>query len=129
FLVLLSYAEPNESERLAKKFPAFNVVVTAHGADEPPREAKEVEGTQTMLIEVGHKGMFAVVLGLYGDKREPVRYQRVPIDSRFANAPEMHALMVGYQDQLKALGWKELGVRAAVHPRSSKPGDARGQFV
>ena len=35
YLVLLSYADPKESERLAKKFPDFNVVVTARGADEP----------------------------------------------------------------------------------------------
>ncbi len=117
FLVLLSYASPEESEKLAKQFPEFNAVVTAGGADEPPYEPETVKNSETLLIEVGHKGMYAIVLGLFDDKQTPLRYQRVPLDHRFKDSAEMDELMVNYQDQLKELGWEGLGLRPANHPR------------
>ena len=45
-LVLLAYAEPDEAKDLARRFPEFDWVVTAHGADEPPNEPTKIEGTQ-----------------------------------------------------------------------------------
>jgi hypothetical protein len=114
--VLLCYAGIDETEELAKAFPLFQVVVMAHGADEPPHESKKISGTETLLIEVGHKGMYAITLGLYDDKRTPLRFQRVPLDHRFADSPEMDELMVNYQEELKELGWNGLGLRSAPHP-------------
>lgn len=113
--VLLAYAPPEETMELAKAFPLFNIAVMAHGADEPPHELKKIPGTETILIEVGHKGMYAITLGFYGDKNAPVRYQRVPLDHRFADAAEMDELMVAYQEELKELGWSGLGLRPAPH--------------
>ncbi len=121
-LVLLAYAKPEESRALAEKFPEFDVVVTAHGAAEPPHEAQRVGGDGAQFIEVGHKGMYAIVLGLYDDEQAPVRYQRVPLDHRFADSPEMDELMVSYQDQLKELGWQGLGLRRVEHPRGKFAG-------
>ena len=129
YRILLSYAEPEESIQLAKRFPEFQAVVTAHGPDEPPREPRKIEGTDSWLIEVGHKGMFAIVLGFYDGAPEPIRYQRVPIDSRFPNAPEMKALLTTYEDQLRDLGWNGLGVQAALNPRAKEPGDAEGKYL
>lgn len=117
FLILLSYASPEESEELAKQFPEFQAVVTAGGADEPPYEPETVKNSETLLVEVGHKGMYAIVLGLFDDEQTPLRYQRVPLDHRFKDAAEMDELMVNYQDQLKELGWEGLGLRPANHPR------------
>ncbi|HET6884318.1 MAG TPA: multiheme c-type cytochrome [Pirellulales bacterium] len=114
--VLLSYADIEETTALAKAFPLFQVVLMAHGADEPPHESKKVSGTNTLLVEVAHKGMYAITLGFYDDKSEPVRYQRVPLDHRFADSPEMDELMVNYQEELKELGWNGLGLRTAPHP-------------
>lgn len=113
--VLLAYAPPEETIKLAKDFPLFNVAVMAHGADEPPHELKKVPGTDTILVEVGHKGMYAITLGFYADKSNPVRYQRVPLDHRFADAEEMDELMVAYQAELEQLGWSGLGLRPAPH--------------
>ena len=113
--VLLAYATIEETTELAKAFPLFNIAVMAHGADEPPHEAKKIKGTDTLLIEVAHKGMYAITLGFYDDKRLP-RYQRVPLDHRFADSAEMDKLMVDYQEELKELGWAGLGLRAAPHP-------------
>lgn len=122
YLVLLAYASLDETEQLAREFPAFDAVVTSGGAYEPPYEPEQAEGAESLLIEVGHKGMYAIVLGLYSDDETPVRYQRVPLDSRFKDSPEMDALMVDYQDQLKQLGWEGLGLKPANHPRGKFAG-------
>jgi hypothetical protein len=111
----LSNASRAESESLAKKFPQFQIVVSAGGADEPPAEASLVPDTKTRLIEVGHKGMYAIVLGLYEDPQQ-IRYQRVPLDSRFGDSKRMIKVMSNYQDQLKQLGLEGLGLKPQKHP-------------
>ncbi|HWB13185.1 MAG TPA: multiheme c-type cytochrome [Pirellulales bacterium] len=117
--VLLAHATLEETTELAKAYPLFDIAVMAHGADEPPHELKKIPGTKTTLIEVGHKGMYAITLGIYEDK--PVRFQRVPLDHRFADAAEIDELVVGYQDELEQLSWQGLGLRPAPH--------AQGKFV
>ncbi|HEX3659330.1 MAG TPA: multiheme c-type cytochrome [Pirellulales bacterium] len=126
--ILLAYAPPAESVQLARRFPQFDVVVTAGGADQPPREPRRIEHG-AMLIELGHKGMYAIALGLYPDAKHPIRYQRVPLDSRFPDAPEMKALMVAYQQQLRTLGWDGLGLRPTLNPRGTNADDPAGHFV
>lgn len=125
FLVLLAYASKEESIALARQFPEFAVVVTAGGPQEPPSHAEEIaKGTQ--LIEVGEKGMYAVVLGIYDDPQQPIRYQRVPLDSRFAQSPEMHLLMDAYQQQVKSEVYAKLIERAPPdHPQLQ----VAGRFV
>jgi len=126
YLVLLAHAKKNESIALAKMFPAFHVVVTSDGFAEPPN-AKEMVG-KTLLIQVGQKGMDAVVLGLFDDKdkspRYSTRYEVVPLDSRFATAPKMKLLMAQYQENLKDVGFAGLGLNAVPHPLKEN-----GRFV
>ena len=124
-LILLAHATMDESIELAKQFPDLDLVITAGGPPEPPAKAKSIPGTKTLLIEVGQKGENAVVLGLYDDPGERFRYQRVPLDSRFAASREMKLLMTNYQDQLKAEGFAGLGLRPVPHPRK----DVLGKFV
>jgi hypothetical protein len=125
YLVLLANATKDEALSLAKQFPEFNAVVTSDSQPEPPDKKQYVPGTKTLYIEVGHKGMDAIVLGLYDDPREPVRYQSVPLDSRFKASPEMKALMAAYQDQLKALGFAGLGLR----PVPNSQIQTNGKFI
>jgi len=119
-LFLLAHATLEESEELARKFPAFQFVVTAGGAPEPPVESPRQVGGRNYLIEVGEKGMHVIVLGFYSgtDGRLQMRYQRVPLDSRFGLASEMKALMKAYQDQLQTLGLAGLGIKPAPNPRA-----------
>jgi hypothetical protein len=124
-LVLLAHATMDESAALGKKFPDFDVVVTAGGAAEPPAQPTLVNGKKTRLIEVGEKGMNAIVLAWFDDTEQPVRYQRVILDSRFPNSDEMKQLMVVYQEQLKDLGLQGLGIREVSHPTK----DINGRFV
>jgi hypothetical protein len=127
--ILLANATLEESRELAKAFPQFDIVVSAGGADEPPPQAAKVEGSKALMIEVGHKAMYAIVLGFYDDPKRPVRYQRVALDSRFPDSPEMKSLMTTYQSQLEALGWSGLGLRPARHPQSQPDDPLAGQFV
>jgi hypothetical protein len=124
-IVLLAHAEPEESKQLARRFRDFNWVITAHGAEEPPIEAARIEGTDAHLIEVGHKGMYVTVIGLYrnndGNRESnapspPFRYQRVPLDHRFGDAAEIDAMHHEYQKRLQTLGWEGLGLKPTLHP-------------
>jgi hypothetical protein len=127
--VLLAHATKEECVELARKFPEFSLVVTAEDIDEPKAQPDTIEGTKTKLIEVGHKGMYVVVAGFFDDPHEPVRFQRVALDSRFPDTAEMKQLMVTYQDQLQQLGWDGLGIRSMPHPRSRQAGELGGTFV
>ncbi|TWT33535.1 hypothetical protein KOR34_33670 [Posidoniimonas corsicana] len=115
--VLLVHGYPDEAAELAKHFPAFNWVVAGLGSDVPTIEARQVEGAKARLIEVGHKGMYAVAIGLYKDPNAAARYQSVPMDHRFEDSDQMQQMLVEYQDELKTMTLKGLGIRAVAHPR------------
>lgn len=115
-LVLLSFADPDETKALAREFPMFNFVVTAGGAEVPPEQPPKIEGTQSYLIEVGDKGMYAIVLGLYKNGQPSLRCQRVPLDSRFKDSPEMQKVLVDYQHDLETYGLDGLGLKPTAHP-------------
>ncbi len=114
--VLLAHTSIDESIRLAQAFPYFDVVVTAGGADEPPYQADPIPETDSILVQVGGKGMHVSVVGYFGDDDERLRYQRVPLDARFEDSREMMTLLASYQEQLKALGLEGLEVRPIPHP-------------
>ncbi len=119
--VLLVHGDSDEARQLAKLYPQFNLVATTGGAEEPPNRADDIEGTTNHLIEVGHKGMYVAVVGLYDDPASLMRYQRVPLDARFGDSPEMQAMMVEYQKELELLGFEGLGIMGVKH--------SAGQFV
>jgi hypothetical protein len=120
-LVLLAEATKDESIALAKTFPQFQVVVSAGGAEVPPKQPIVIEGTETRLIELGAKGMYAIVLGLYGGQgNDSIRYQRVPLDVRFGDSARMKRVLASYQDQLKEIGFEGLGILQVGHPEGGK---------
>lgn len=127
--VLLSYASPEQTRALAAAFPQFDVVVTAGGAEEPPREPEQLPGQETLLVEVGHKGMYAAVVAWYDDPDQPWRYQRVPLDSRFPDAPEMKTLLAQYQEELRLTGLETLVGSGVVHPRRQEGFELSGLFA
>jgi hypothetical protein len=113
--ILLSWASPEETKSLAARFPRFDIVVTAGGADEPPAELPVLPGG-ARLIELGHKGMFAVAVAFFDDSARPLRSQRVPLDARWGEAADMITLLGTYQSQLESLGLNGLGLAAVRHP-------------
>ncbi len=127
--VLLAHAPAEETDALAEKFPLFDFVVSTSATVEPePRPRPVSEQSDTRRIEVGQKGMYVGVLGFFDDAENPVRYQRVPLDSRFELTSEMRTLMADYQEQLKALGYSGLGLQPVSHPRGEH-GPLAAQFT
>ncbi|MFV1965879.1 MAG: multiheme c-type cytochrome [Pirellulaceae bacterium] len=114
--ILLAHASIEESRRLAEKFPVFKVVVSAGGVGDPRYQPVRIPGTDTLLVQVGVKGMYVGVLGWFDDPGIPFRYQRVPLDARFEDSAEMLQLLASYQEQLKTLGFEQLGLRPLPHP-------------
>lgn len=122
--VLMVHGTEEETIALAKKFPIFNYVLTSDTPSEPPAECRKINGAQN-LIEVGEKGKYAIVVGLYADGK--TRYQRVALDSRYESSPEITLLMKDYQSILKGLittkGYKGgLGVNPARAPMAETLG-------
>ena len=118
-LVLLAHATMEESKALAQAFPEIDVVVTGGGHPEPP-EVMEILPGGTKFIQVGEKGMHAIVLGIYDDGK--IVYQRVPLDSRFEDSRDMKEFMRQYQRQLAADGLAGLGIRQVPHPQANELG-------
>lgn len=114
--VLIAHATMEESIALAKKFPQFPLVVSTGGAGEPTLQPDAIQDTKSQLIQVGTKGMYACVVGMFDDPAQPLRYQRVPLDARFPDSEEMLQLLANYQDQLKEEGLEGLGIRPQPHP-------------
>jgi hypothetical protein len=112
--VLLAHAGLDESQALAEQFPLFDVVVTAGGQGDPLYQPQRVGQRRTMLVQVGNKGMHVGVVG-YFTAGERLRYQRVPLDSRFPDSPEMLQLLASYQKQLQQQGLEGLAVQSLPH--------------
>lgn len=125
-LILLAHAPQEESVALARGFPQFDVVVTADGPPVPPAVPTPIDGSKAVLVEVGEKVKDVVVLGWYGQAGEGLKYQRVPLDSRFVPAAKAKARMADYQESLQDLGLEGLGVRPMPHPRKPLQGDFVG---
>ena len=125
--ILMVQGPPKLAKDLAEAYPGFDIVVsTSEFAD--PLDAKPVmlNNGATQLIEVGMKGKYVGIIGLFppdkGSKPE-TRYQRQSlIANRFRNAEPMRKLIdEEMQSQLKALGIVENFVR---HSNSSTPAGA-----
>ncbi|MDA7951580.1 MAG: hypothetical protein MPJ24_08835 [Pirellulaceae bacterium] len=119
-LVLLAHTTVEDSKKLARANPQFSIIVNAGGHGEPSHLAEIVEGTNTRLVQVGAKGMYVGVVGIFDDEREPIRFQKVPLDARFVDSPEMLANLKDYQNQLQQLGLEGLGIKPLPHPSGRK---------
>ncbi len=71
------------------------------------------------MVQVGVKGMYAGIVGLFDNEKEPLRYQRLALSSQFEDSPRMTELFGKYQDQLKAEGLERLGLRPVSHPNGA----------
>ncbi len=116
YLVLLAHASQENSEKMAAKVPGFNLVVTAGGSGEPRNVLDPIPGSDSLIAQVGTKGMYACIVGLFDDQAHPVRYQRIALSSQFKDSPRMLNLFEQYQSQLKSAGFEGLGLSPKPHP-------------
>lgn len=132
FLVLISHGTKRntmkETQKLLESFPGrFQIVVVSDPPAEPPRGAPKVipapdaqgKPFPRFFIEVGEKGKFAVVLGIFDDQEKPTRYQCVALDSRYLNSPKIMDMMKDYQDRLASEGPDKLGIKSYSHPQEN----------
>jgi hypothetical protein len=122
--ILMVHGNPDEATELARQFPQFDFVGTTGGAEEPPLRARAIEGIEPYLIEVGKKGQYVIVIGVYDNPAEPFKYQRVPLDHRFLDSPEMQQVLVDYQKELENTTLADLGLTGIKHPDDSFAGSA-----
>jgi len=120
--VLLAHASDEESRDLARRYPNFQLIVTSAGAGEPAHEMQPVPEARGKMIQVGTKGMFVGVVGIYGQhpNQLKVRYARVPLDARYPDAAAMLDSLAEYQLQLKSQGLSKLGLEPVPHPTGRK---------
>ncbi|MCE9528278.1 MAG: hypothetical protein K8R36_19725 [Planctomycetales bacterium] len=141
--VLLAHASMDETQKLAQAVPIFDLVVTAGGVGEPTHELAKIEGTKSLLAQVGTKGMYVGVVGLFEDAAQPtvkntaqpavkntvqpavkntvpLRYQRIPLGSQYADDADMIKLLAEYQTQLEQMGLTELGATEISHSSGHK---------
>ena len=99
--ILLAHAEKDESRALIKQFPEFDLVLTAGGPEDPIGQIELVE--KTVMVEVGHKGKYAGVIGFYPENKEQkLKFELVDLDKyRFKDTDKMVEHMRFYQDRLK----------------------------
>ncbi|MDO4628598.1 MAG: multiheme c-type cytochrome [Planctomycetia bacterium] len=122
FIILLSHATVEESKEFAREFPDIDIIVSSDGTPVPPAVPEVIPETGQYFITIGEKGMNVIVLGLYDDDSQPLRYQRVPMDSRFPSSKKILELMGMYQEQLRIEGLEGLGVRPLKNPRMKSNG-------
>ncbi len=122
FLVLTAQTTMENSRLLAKQFPIFDLLVTTGGAGDPtnlPELIKSGNHT-TRMIQVGVKGMYVGVVGLYvKNGKKEIKYKRVPLDERFKDSPEVIEIFKSYQAELKAIYDND---NADIKPREHKSG-------
>lgn len=116
YYVLIAHTSLQETTRIAQAVPEFDLVVTAGGYGEPHYKPEPIEGTKSSMIQVGVKGMYAGIVGLYDDAETPVRYQRVALSSQFEDSPRIMDLFARYQKELENRGLAGLGLRPLSHP-------------
>ena len=132
YMVLICHASVEETQKIAKAFPEFGIIFSVDSPSEPPLapQVNTKDGRVQYTIETGEKGKFAVVLGFFKDEKMQVRYQRVALDSRFKNAPNIISDMAIYQKNLKrdldTAGFAALGIRPVAAPEAAALGNYVG---
>lgn len=116
FKVLLAHASIEESAELARQVPGFHLVVTAGGFGEPTLAPQAIEGSKSVMVQVGTKGMYGGIVGIFDDPQQPIRYQRIAISSQFKDSRRMLEEFAVYQQRLADAGFEGLGISFTAHP-------------
>lgn len=111
--VLLAHTSLEEATQLAQRHE-FDLVITTGGGD-PTFQPEKIADKKSLLIQTGAKGMFVGVVGVFDGQPRKLRYQRIPLDDRFADSPTMIDRLANYQQQLETAGLDGLGRRPVPH--------------
>lgn len=82
--VLLYGGKLDKAKALAGRFPQFQVILCQSDDAEPPQFPTTVNGGKTLIVQVGHKGQYVGVLGVFkGDGGYDLKYQMVPLGEEY----------------------------------------------
>jgi hypothetical protein len=124
--VLIAQSAPENCKTLARKFPVFDLLVTAGSAGDPtlqPEAITVARGMTTQMIQCGVKGMYVGVVGVnFQGPLKKIRYQRVALDASFKDSPEVREAFLAYQEELKSLWLGGLleDIKPRPHPSGHK---------
>jgi Cytochrome c554 and c-prime len=104
--VLMVQGPSEEARRLAEKFPGFDLVVSTSVFPDPDQRPEMLNGGKTLLINVGQKGKYVGVVGLFPGKTPILQYRLQPLDRRgLVEAESMRTLIDDeMQSVLKSVG-------------------------
>jgi nitrate reductase cytochrome c-type subunit len=117
YKVLMYFGKEKAAQALVKDVAGFDLLVVAGGYGEPTYQPVRIDGSKTRMIVTGNKAMYVGLVGLFADGT--MKYARLALDHQFPDAPEMRQLMKEYQDQLRDIGLKGLGLLPPI-PHSSR---------
>jgi hypothetical protein len=97
--VLLYQGTADEARKVVGEWPQFQVVLCQADDPEPPQFPEVIDhpgGGKTLLVQVGHKGRYVGVLGVFrkADGSPDLQYQLVPLGEEFLT-PEGDAAAKG----------------------------------
>lgn len=120
YTVLLAHASLDESRELAQGVSGIDLVVTAGGYGEPTLKPEAIEGTDSLMVQVGTKGMYGGIVGLFDDPANPIRYQKIAVSSQFKDSKRLLEMFSEYQERLKSERFDGLGITPISHPSGRK---------
>ena len=92
--VLMVQGSITEAKRLAGLFPAFDLVVSTSQFEDPDERPELLNGGKTTLINVGRKGKYTGVVGLFPGSSPAISFHLQPLDgASFHEAEPMRALV------------------------------------
>jgi hypothetical protein len=83
FQILMVQGEPEAAKRLAGAFPGFDIVIGTSPFADPNEEPEILNNGETWLVNVGKKGQYLGILGLYPDAQKRMRFRRLVLGPRF----------------------------------------------
>jgi hypothetical protein len=89
--VLLYEGTAKEAMACAKEFPQFQIVVCQTREEEPPAKPDQVG--QSLVIQLGHKGRYVGVVGVFpGARQGALHYELVSLDPEYETPAGQEAL-------------------------------------
>jgi hypothetical protein len=101
--ILMVQGPPAKAKELAQAFPGFDVVVGTSESVDPDADAVMLNDGKTFLVQVGKKGKYVGVIGLFQDPKQKYRYRRITLNQGFKNAePMLELIDKEFPNELKA---------------------------
>lgn len=102
--VLLVQGSAELATKIAQANPGFDLVQARSPHADPDAVPILLNDGRTMLVQIGKKGKYVGVVGIFDDPKDRFKYQRVSLNAKYANAETIRKLIEDdYQGELKEM--------------------------